>query len=84
MDIETLTHRYGDLEADMRVIASAPSPSDARAIRLAAGMTLSELAVRLEVDRTTLSRWESERTHPIRKNLIRWALAIGAIHRGMR
>jgi DNA-binding transcriptional regulator YiaG len=41
-----------------------PPPADRRAIRVAAGATLRDIAVALKVDAMTISRWERGLTEP--------------------
>jgi DNA-binding transcriptional regulator YiaG len=44
--------------------AHLPSPAARKAIRLASGVGLGELADWLEIDRHTLWRWETGRSEP--------------------
>lgn len=48
-----------------------------REIRVRQGITLSELAERLRVDKGRLSRWERGLSEPRFRGLVKWAGALG-------
>jgi transcriptional regulator with XRE-family HTH domain len=54
-----------------------------RRVRLAAGVSLRELASAVGVDATTLFRWEKGETAPRTAAALRWAEAIAELRRGL-
>lgn len=56
-----------------------PSPTERRAIRRAAGVTLEELAAVVGVSRASIGFWESGQVHPRGENLRRYSLALTRI-----
>ena len=83
MEVTTVTLEYDSLEAEVRASRSLPIPLEARRLREKAGVSVTEMAHLLGVDRNTLARWETGRCLPTRQNAVRWAKAVDAIRRGI-
>lgn len=71
------------LLSDVRVARELPSPSTARFIRQTARVSQSAMARALEVDRTTLARWEAGAMKPRPAQMRRWSDLLAALQREM-
>lgn len=67
-----MTHTE-DLPRKVRAHRDLPPPILRRAIRQAAGLTQQDLADPCEVDRATVSRWESGARRPRGPDLVRYS-----------
>lgn len=52
-------HLAGVLGVDLNELYARPREVDLRSLRVAAGMSMDELASRIHASKTTISRWES-------------------------
>ncbi len=56
---QLVLHLAGVLGVDLNELCTRPREVDLRSLRVAAGMSMNELASRIHASKTTISRWES-------------------------
>lgn len=56
---QLVLHLAGVLGVDLNELYARPREGDLRSLRVAAGMSMDELASRIHASKTTISRWES-------------------------
>ena len=86
-----MRHRAGqnggvadDVVERARELATMPTPSEARAIRVAAKLTQADLAEALGVDLKTVLRWETGRNWPRGDRLLAYARLLARLQAVVR
>lgn len=67
------------LAEEVRIAQRLPAPAEARAIRIAAHVSISRLSEELGVSRKTITRWESGTRNPSGAHRVAYAKTILAL-----
>lgn len=76
-----MTDSTHDLLAEVRAARDLPSPEMARLIRRAAGVSVARMAQALEINRTTLFRWETGEMQPRAAQRARYGQLLAELQR---
>lgn len=82
-DLSAIATELDDLRARLHRRATLPSPAARRAIRLAAGATLDEVARAVGVSHEAIRLYEAGRRFPKDANLARYAACLAALQQGL-
>ena len=73
-----------ELLDQVRTLQRLPRPATARAVRLAAGLTVEQVAAELGVHRVTVERWERGERRPRRAVALRYVELLDQLREATR